>query len=158
MAVGVLFGPVSLRPPPPSFGKPACKQVEAWSLNVSDSKPEVGSASAGQTSFAGVEKRGEGGQTAVGHLKPSAAGSAREREGEGAEAGVGGRVGEQGGESPMPPRSWGLPGPFPVAPRPQPPPRASSSGALLGSGGVRAARATGASCLLGLSEVCRPPA
>lgn len=48
-------------PHPPSFGKPACKQVEAWSLNVSDSKPEVGSASAGQTSFAGVEKRRWGG-------------------------------------------------------------------------------------------------
>lgn len=60
MAVGVLFGPISLLLPPPSFGKPACKQVEAWSLNVSDSKPEVGSASAGQTSFARVEKRGEG--------------------------------------------------------------------------------------------------
>lgn len=76
---------------PPSFGKPACKQVEAWSLNVSDSKPEVGSASAGQTSFAGVEKRGagggKGGQTAVGHLKPSAAGNAEEREGEGAGSG-----------------------------------------------------------------------
>lgn len=51
---------LALFPSPPSFGKPACKQVEAWSLNVSDSKPEVGSASAGQTSFAGVEKRGEG--------------------------------------------------------------------------------------------------
>lgn len=51
---------LALFPPPPFFGKPACKQVEAWSLNVRDSKPEVGSASAGQTSFAGVEKQGEG--------------------------------------------------------------------------------------------------
>ena len=87
----------SPRPPTPSFGKPACKQVEAWSLNVSDSKPEVGSASAGQTSFAGVEKRGagggKGGQTAVGHLKPSAAGNAEEREGGGGREG-----GEQGSE------------------------------------------------------------
>lgn len=51
---------LALFPPPPFFRKPACKQVEVWSLNVSDSKPEVGSASAGQTSFAGVEKQGEG--------------------------------------------------------------------------------------------------
>lgn len=51
---------LALFPFPSPFGKPACKQVEAWSLNVSDSEPEVGSASAGQTSFAGVERRGEG--------------------------------------------------------------------------------------------------
>lgn len=96
MAVGVLFGPLSFPPHPPSFGKPACKQVEAWSLNVSDSKPEVGSASAGQTSFAGVEKRRWGG--GVGGRGSNGGGTSEtlgcwERQEEG-----GGRGWESGGE------------------------------------------------------------
>lgn len=57
LAAGVLLGPsLHLQVP----WKAACKQVEAWSLNVSAFQPEVGSASAGQTSFAGVEKGGRG--------------------------------------------------------------------------------------------------
>lgn len=104
MAVGVLFGPISLPPPPPSFGKPACKQVEAWSLNVSDSKPEVGSASAGQTSFAGVEKRGEGVKRRWDIWNPRLLGTPGRGRGRGPR---GGRVGEQGGESAMPPRGAG---------------------------------------------------
>lgn len=149
---------------PPSFGKSACKQVEAWSLNVSDSKPEVGSASAGQTSFAGVEKRGagggKGGQTAVGHLKPSAAGNAEEREGEGA----GGREwGEQGSQEKGARclcLELGGCGSFPrhpgrrsLQPPPAPPAWANCCESVL----VLAALVTGASSILTLSEFCCLP-
>ena len=90
-------------PPPPSFGKPACKQVEAWSLNVSDSEPEVGSASAGQTSFAGWRSRGRGSNGGGTSETPGC----WERQGEG--GGRGPRVGsrEPGEGSALPRRGLG---------------------------------------------------
>lgn len=73
--------------PPPAFGRPACKQVEARSLNVNGSEPEVGSAFAGQTSFAGWRSRGRGSNGGGTSETPGC----WERQGEG-----GGRGREQG--------------------------------------------------------------
>lgn len=85
--------------------KDACKQVEAWSLNVSAFQPEVGSASAGQTSFAGVEKGGRGSNGGG----TSETLSCWERQGKGRGEGTAG-----GG-------SWGLRVPSSPPPRAQPP-------------------------------------
>lgn len=118
--------------PPPAFGRPACKQVEARSLNVNGSEPEVGSASAGQTSFAGWRSRGRGSNGGGTSETPGC----WERQGEG--GGRGPRVGslERGEGSRLPLRGWGAAGPLP-APQPRsllpaaPPARANCCGGAL---------------------------
>lgn len=126
---GVLLSPVALPPPRESRLVNRLKP----SGNVRDSEPEVGSASAGQTSFAGWRGRGRGSSGGGTSETPGC----WERPGEG--GGRGPRVGSGAarGREPLPPRGWGSGGLRVLCPRPaaaQPPPAAPAAPANCSGG------------------------
>lgn len=123
---GVLLSPVALPPPLESRLVNRLKP----SRNVRDSEPEVGSASAGQTSFAGWRGRGRGSSCGGTSETPGC----WERQGEG--GGRGPRVGSRAArrrEQP-PPRAGGLGGLGVLSPRPG---RAASARCASSSGELR---------------------